>query len=104
MLRGSEWAIPGILAEILAAGLQRIAALGQSGNAARCAVEADHLRHLPALLAEFDPGVLDHYWDVERVAYIEKSSRAHMAAYKPMWKALAKVFQSRKKEIAASVG
>ena len=97
LLRGSEWEIPGILAEILAMGLQRIAALGQSGNAKRCAVEADHLSNLPALLAEFDPDVLDHYWNVQRAAFIKRSLRKDAAAFKPMWKALGEVFKARKK-------
>jgi hypothetical protein len=104
MLRGSEWEIPGILAEILAKGLQRIASLSRSGNVERCAVEADHLCNLPGLLAEFDPGVLDHYWNVQRIAYIKKSARADAAAFKPMWKALAEVFQARKEEITAGIG
>jgi hypothetical protein len=104
MLRGCEWAIPGILTQILNTGLQRIAVFGQSGKAERCAVEAEHLRHLPGLLADFDAEVLDRYWNVERPAYVQKSSRADLKAFESMWADLAEVFEARKSEIAAGIG
>jgi len=44
-----------ILTEILRTGLLRIRALGWSGNAERCAIEADHLHNVPDLLAHYSP-------------------------------------------------
>jgi hypothetical protein len=103
-LRGSEWALPPILLEIITTGLQRIHALGQTGNSQRCAIEANHLSHLPGLLVDFDPEVLDHYWNVERIAFMDQSSREDLAAFEPMWTALAKVLQERIEEIATGRG
>jgi hypothetical protein len=77
-----------ILAKILSVGLLRIRALGWNRDAARCAVEADHLHNLPALLAAFNPELLDFYWRVERVAFIQCSSREEIAAFEPLWAAL----------------
>jgi hypothetical protein len=75
-----------ILCEILRTGLLRIRS---QDSAARCKVEADHLHNLPALLADFKPELLDFYWRVERVGYIEQSKPEEII-FEPMWKALAK--------------
>ena len=97
-LRGSEWAIPDILVNILRTGLHRIQALGKNGNAERCAIEAEHLQSLSTLLLEFDPEVLDRYWNVERPAFIQKSSPEEVAEFETLWKDLAQVLQACKDE------
>lgn len=97
-LRGSEWAIPPILVQILTTGLRRIQALGQSRNPERCAIGADHLRSLPALLVDFDPEVLDRYWNAERIAFMQECSPEELAEFEPLWKDLAEVLTTCKDE------
>jgi hypothetical protein len=55
-----------ILSKILTAGLLRIRNLGWSGNADRCAIEADHIHNVPDLLAHYSPERFNYYWNVER--------------------------------------
>ena len=98
-LRGCEWAIPGILVAILKTGLERIAALSKSADPAACALEAEHLRHLPALLAEFDPEVLDHYWNIERIGFMQQALPAAATAFEPLWKDLGEVLEARREEV-----
>jgi len=77
-----------ILLELLRWGILRIRALGWSGQADRCIVEADHLHNLPDLLAKYDPEQLLYYWDVERVCYIDATTREFAAAIEPLWQQL----------------
>jgi hypothetical protein len=79
-----------IVCEILRTGLLRIRALGWDRNPGRCAIEADHLHNLPALIASFDPQRLEYYWDAERVAFIKQSRPEDIAAFEPLWQGLAK--------------
>jgi hypothetical protein len=76
-----------IVCEILRTGLLRIRALG---DADRCESEADHLHNLPGLLANYKPELLDCYWRVERVAFVERSTSEDIQDFAPLWKALAK--------------
>lgn len=80
--------IAAVITEILATGLLRIRALGWSGDAARCAVEADHLHNLPTLLHDFKPELLAYYWNAERAAFIERSSDEDAKIFQPHWNAL----------------
>src|SRR5437867_2363694 len=82
-----------IVCEILRTGLLRIRALG---DARRCALEADHLHNLPGLLADYKPGLLDTYWRVERLAFIERSMPEDVQAFEPLWQVLAKQVTSPK--------
>ena len=77
-----------ILLEILTTGLLRIRALGWSGDAKRCAVEADHIHNLPHLLAHHDPDRLAYYWEVERAAYIHQTEPEQLADWEPLWRQL----------------
>ena len=99
-LRGSEWGIPPILVQLLTTGLRRVQTLGQNGNPQHCAIDAEHLQSLPALLVDFDPDVLDRYWNVERIAFMHKSSPEELAEFEPLWKDLADVLQTCKDEHA----
>ena len=87
-LRGSEWALPPILVDIVVTGMRRIQEMGRAGNAQRCAIEAEHVQHLPALLYEYDPEVLQHYWNVERIGEM----------FEPLWQALGDVLQAYENE------
>jgi hypothetical protein len=78
-----------IITEILRIGLLRIRALGWQQNPNRCAIEADHLHNLPALLAAYKPELLEYYWSAERVCFIQQSSREDVAQFEPLWQALA---------------
>jgi len=95
MMRGVEWEIPKILAEILTVGLARIQSLSKQQNHARCAIEAAHLQSLPALLAEFDPEALDRYWSTQRMAFIQKSCADDLTAFERTWAALSNVLDAR---------
>src|SRR5947208_2645496 len=77
-----------ILCEILRVGLLRIRALGCDRNPERCAIEADHLHNLPALIASFDPDRLAYYWDAEREAFLRHSKPEDTSVFEALWKAL----------------
>jgi hypothetical protein len=83
-----------IVCEILTTGLLRIRALR---DADRCALEADHLHNLPGLLANYKPELLDYYWQVERVAFIERTTSEDVQ-FKPLWSLLAKHVASPESE------
>jgi hypothetical protein len=89
--------IAAIIAEILSAGLLRIRSLGWAGNAERCAVEADHVHNLPALLVDYKPDLLAFYWRVERIDFIGRTSDG-VAAFEPLWSALAEHISTREPE------
>jgi hypothetical protein len=76
-----------ILLEILQEGLLLIRACGWNGLADTCAIEADHLHNLPRLLEAYRPELLIYYWDVERMAYIERATRP-LASYEALWREL----------------
>jgi hypothetical protein len=92
--------IAAILTEILATGLLRIRALGWGGNAARCAVEADHLHNLPALLSSFRQEWLDYYWHAERPAFIQSSAHEDVSRFEPLWGALAAYVSPKSQTVA----
>ncbi len=91
-----------ILLEMLTWGLLRIRALGWSGQADRCIVEADHLHNLPNLLARYDPEQLLDYWDVERVCYMDATTPEFAAALQPLWQQLEPHIESIRSTIAHS--
>jgi hypothetical protein len=80
--------IAGILTEILTTGLLKIRALGWSGSAGRCAIEADHIHNVPDLLAHYSPERLVYYWDVERPSYIGQTPASELAVWEPLWRQL----------------
>src|SRR5262249_8659328 len=73
---------------LLETGLKRIRSLGWSGQPDRCAVEADHLHNLPALLSDYSEELLRYYWDVERPAFIDRTPTDQVAAWEPLWEKL----------------
>jgi hypothetical protein len=80
-----------VLSEILATAILRIRAAGWAGDAKRCAIEADHVHNLPALLLNFDEGALQYYWDVERPSFVSES--VDSKSFDPLWKKLQSAMQ-----------
>jgi hypothetical protein len=78
-----------VLLKILATGLLRIRALGWSNDVERCAIEADHLHNLPALLSDYSDEMLRYYWTTERPAYISHNDANGTAAFEALWTQLA---------------
>src|ERR1051326_7351653 len=68
--------ITGVIAEVIAIGILRIRSAGWAGDAALCAIEADHIHNLPHLLQHFSDDLLKFYWEIERPAY-ERHIAAH---------------------------
>jgi hypothetical protein len=83
-----------ILLEILQNGLLRIRALGWGNNAARCAVEADHLHNLPGLLMHFSADGLRYYWEVERPAFVAQGDTTGLPGFQTPWDRLSALVPS----------
>src|SRR5262245_23313282 len=80
--------IADILQEILTIGLHRIRALAWSGDAKRCAIEADHIHNLPHLVTHGNREELAYYWKVERASYINQTDAKQLAVWEPLWRRL----------------
>lgn len=77
-----------ILSDILTHGLLQARMAGWSGDAARAALEADHVHNLPRLLTEFDPINLQYYWEAERPCYLDKCDPQWATVFEPLWERL----------------
>jgi hypothetical protein len=77
-----------IVLKILETGLLRIRSLAWSGQANRCAIEADHIHNLPDLLADFSHERLSYYWNVERPSYIAQGSEEQISEWETIWQRL----------------
>src|SRR4051794_32294224 len=77
-----------VLQEILTTGLLRIRSMAWSGDAGRCAIEADHIHNLPYLLVQGDSEGLAYYWEVERTSYIDQSKPDQLSVWEPLWQRL----------------
>jgi hypothetical protein len=76
------------LLEILESAVFGIRVAGWNGNAEYCALEADHVHNLPAMLREFSRSALEYYLDATRPAYIEELQQvtgSNGDAYRPLW-------------------
>jgi hypothetical protein len=93
--------VAAILLDILGQGLLQARAAGWSGDAARVAVEADHVHNLPSLLADYSPAPLRYYWDAERAAYLVRATPDSAAAFRPLWERL-RVYVERLAPMAAA--
>jgi hypothetical protein len=79
------------IAQIIQTGVLSIRAAAWNGDAEYCAIEADHLHNLPALLMDFRNELLDYYLDSTRGRYLESLSTvkdANSDAYRPQWERL----------------
>ena len=76
-----------ILLEILGWGLVVIRLQGWEGQAARCAVDADHLHNLPSLLADYDRKGYSTTGTWNEFA-IWRASPEHLDAFELLWRRL----------------
>ena len=74
-----------IVLKILELGTLRIRQAGWAGDAGRCAIEADHLHNLSALLLAPSSALLSYYWEVEKPAFEEVSGDAGLEMFRPLW-------------------
>lgn len=75
-------------------GLLRIRAMEGSQKHQRCAIEADHVHNLPNLLVNYEPELLDYYWNAERVFFVQRSTDVSTAAFEPLWSDLEELMGS----------
>jgi hypothetical protein len=87
-----------IVHEILRIGILRIRAAAWNGDAARSAIEADHLHNLPALLADYRPELLDYYLRVESASFASRCSPDDFSCFEPLWNSLAEHSSPLKKQ------
>jgi hypothetical protein len=80
--------IAAVVLELMETGLLRIRSLGWSGQADRCAIEADHIHNLPGLLIDYSRERLSDYWEVERTAYLTQTPESQRTGWEPLWQRL----------------
>jgi hypothetical protein len=81
------------LAEVLTAAILRIRSEAYKNDAARCAVEADHVHNLPALLRNPQIALVRYYWNTERVSFVQNSAGIDVRMFQPMWETIASYCQ-----------
>lgn len=69
-----------VLRQLIRCALLRIRNAGWKGDAALCAIEADHIHNLPGVLnpelsTDHFEGLLQFYWNTERPVYLEQRRR-----------------------------
>lgn len=84
-----------VLLDILRVAVLRIRAGGWAGDGSRCAVEADHVHNLPALLMDYSDDLLRFYWEVERPSFVRRSRGADLEGYERLWAHLAELVSDR---------
>jgi hypothetical protein len=82
-----------VLLQILEVALLQIRSKGWQGDGLRCAVEADHVHNMPALLSSYSDELLRYYWEVERPSFMKRCTPADLAVYEPLWDELAELLQ-----------
>ena len=73
---------------ILGVGIMRTRTAAWSNNSERCAIEADHLHNLPALLTSYSPDLLRFYWEVEHVAFLNQIQKEDTLMFEAHWSRL----------------
>ena len=68
---------------------------GWGGDGSRCAVEADHVHNLPALLIDYSDERLRFYWEVERPSFMKRCRPADLKGYEPLWAELEELVSDR---------
>jgi hypothetical protein len=86
----SDEAIRRVLLEILRVGLLRVRAAAYDGRAEECALEADHLHNVPALLEHLRLEELRYYYTVERPGFIQRT-KARVDDLLPLWDELGRL-------------
>jgi hypothetical protein len=80
-----------VVLQILEVAVLHIRAHGWKGDGLRCAIEADHVHNLPALLCNYSDELLRYYWEVERSGFMERCAPADREGYEPLWAELAEL-------------
>ena len=80
-----------VVLQILQIAVLRIRAGGWGGDGSRCALEADHVHNLPALLIDYSDELLRSYWEVERPSFMKRCRPADLESYEPLWAELAEL-------------
>jgi hypothetical protein len=80
-----------VILHILQVAVLRIRAGGWKGDGPRCALEADHVHNLPALLINYSEDLLRFYWEVERPSFMKRCGPADLKGYEPLWAELAQL-------------
>jgi hypothetical protein len=89
-----------VLAEILHWALVRIRGVGFSGDARRCAQEADHVHNLPALIQNYSPDLLLYYWKIERLSFVKHAQESRV--FEEPWKRLESLVERECSNCAAA--
>jgi hypothetical protein len=80
--------IADLLLDITQLAILRIRAAGWEKNPERCALEADHVHNLCALIRDFSTERLRYYWNIERPSFISRITNAGSASFEPLWQQL----------------
>lgn len=96
-------AIVRVVLEIIRQATLRARAAGWSGNAARAALEADHVHNLPELLLNYSPDLLRYYWNVQRAGYLSEAERAGLwiQDFDALWEQLRPVLENPRESVLA---
>ena len=87
-----------ILLRILQTGVVYARAAAWSGDAEKCALEADHVHNLPALVREYSVKKLNYYWKGERPSYITRMG-GQPIYFEALWAELGVQIELRADEI-----
>jgi hypothetical protein len=78
--------IRAVLLNLLSTGLLRVRASAWDGLIEKCALEADHLHNLPALVGSLNPATLRYYYEKERPRFMKSVSNT--AGFDADWERL----------------
>jgi len=76
------------LLRILKYGLLNIRYYARGKNLERCAIEANHLHNIPALLETFSVDLLKYYIDIEVPEYVRETNNQVPEEFRLAWIAL----------------
>jgi hypothetical protein len=74
-----------VVLDLIRWGIYKARIAGWSGDAARAAVEADHIHNLPDLISDYEDHRLRYYWEYERAAYLAKVGREEAGSWSSFW-------------------
>ena len=73
----------------------------RAGPPERCAVEADHIHNVPALLADYSADRLRYYWDVERPLFASRRDPDRLPFWDELWDRLRPLVERASEPIQA---
>jgi hypothetical protein len=83
-------AIHNAVCEILRVGSLRARSAAWGGDAARSAIEIDHIHNLPGLLHDYSRDGLEFYWDCERSTFLQQVGAENVREFQQAWSELAR--------------